>query len=484
MQDDSYFYLQVATHFLKGEGSTFHTITPTNGYHPLWMLLSILGVFLAGSDKLLSLKFIIALQTLIFIPTVIFFFRITKLIYVKYWMVGLATLAAYFLGTGIYASEAHLNGLTLTITIYYFLRGITNDKYKDWIFTGLFAGLSVLARLDNIFLIVILFAISVYIDNKLNLNKIFKRSLALGIPFVIVVAPYLIYNLLEYGHIIPISGSIKSVFPAVSGDFNNLGIVGKISFTFSLLSTLSTSLPGLNKLQRTLLLVMGIGVILHGLYIILFTDHYTFWPWYYVSGVINVCFWFPIVIEWSLERITVPLSRKLITYGVVFFTVLIFVGGISRAWIKSLNPSAIGAIKIPQVNQYRWPDEVAVWMKDNLPPKSGILMQDWPGVIGYYSELRILPMDGLMNDFQYNDDLLDLGIHEYLCAHQIGYFFGYDDQSEVEGVEVEVYAPLYRKHAGTLELLNSNKIINVQEIVRYPDETPSLSIWMIDNLCP
>ena len=37
--DDSYFYFQVAWNMARGMGSTFNTIMPTNGYHPLWMLI-------------------------------------------------------------------------------------------------------------------------------------------------------------------------------------------------------------------------------------------------------------------------------------------------------------------------------------------------------------------------------------------------------------------------------------------------------------
>ena len=37
--DDSYFYLQVAWNFAHGRGSTFNNLMPTNGYHPLWMLV-------------------------------------------------------------------------------------------------------------------------------------------------------------------------------------------------------------------------------------------------------------------------------------------------------------------------------------------------------------------------------------------------------------------------------------------------------------
>jgi hypothetical protein len=37
--DDSYFYFQVAWNFARGMGSTFNNIMPTNGYHPVWMLV-------------------------------------------------------------------------------------------------------------------------------------------------------------------------------------------------------------------------------------------------------------------------------------------------------------------------------------------------------------------------------------------------------------------------------------------------------------
>ena len=37
--DDNYFYFQVAWNFVRGMGSTFNNIMPTNGYYPLWMLV-------------------------------------------------------------------------------------------------------------------------------------------------------------------------------------------------------------------------------------------------------------------------------------------------------------------------------------------------------------------------------------------------------------------------------------------------------------
>ena len=37
--DDAFYYFQIARNILDGKGSTFDGIYPTNGYHPLWMLV-------------------------------------------------------------------------------------------------------------------------------------------------------------------------------------------------------------------------------------------------------------------------------------------------------------------------------------------------------------------------------------------------------------------------------------------------------------
>ena len=55
IRDDAYYYYKVAQNISEGHGSTFDGINPTNGYHPLWMLICI-PIFaarcLAGKNKL------------------------------------------------------------------------------------------------------------------------------------------------------------------------------------------------------------------------------------------------------------------------------------------------------------------------------------------------------------------------------------------------------------------------------------------------
>ncbi len=58
-RDDAYYYYKVAQNISEGHGSTFDGINPTNGYHPLWMLVCIPIFALARFDLILPLRILI-----------------------------------------------------------------------------------------------------------------------------------------------------------------------------------------------------------------------------------------------------------------------------------------------------------------------------------------------------------------------------------------------------------------------------------------
>jgi hypothetical protein len=485
MQDDCYFYLQVAGNIISGYGSTFHKITPTNGYHPLWMFFSILGLFIAGGEKVLGLRIIFAIQAAMVLGIAIYFFKIAKSISLRFSTVGLAILAAYFFGTSIYGLEAHLNGLLLTAGIYYFLLAFTTDKLGQWICTGILLGLAILARLDNIFIVASMVCFGIVSHQDLGGEKLFKRFLALAVPVSAVILPYLIYNFLSYGHFVPISGSIKSTFPEFTANINNLGTWGKLASLFGILSLVLAFRFKSHKARRALLGSLGFGVLLHASYVVLFTDEFTFWPWYYVSGILAMSFvtgLFSELIAFRLENIA---SRRIVNRLAILFSVLLVIIGITRSWAKAFSINAIGSLRLPyELSQTsRWPVEVGMLLKDNLPAEAGILVWNYPGAIAFYSDLRVLPVDGLMNDYRYNDDLLAIGIEEYLCLKNVDYFLGPIVSGKNGIQEFEVFTPLYREPAGKIRLLEKNIVIRVRDIVNSPQETPPLAIWAIEKNC-
>jgi len=60
-RDDAYYYFKVAQNVSEGHGSTFDGLNPSNGYHPLWMLVCVPIFYLAQYDLILPLRILILL---------------------------------------------------------------------------------------------------------------------------------------------------------------------------------------------------------------------------------------------------------------------------------------------------------------------------------------------------------------------------------------------------------------------------------------
>lgn len=77
-RDDAYYYFKVAQNITEGKGSTFDGINPTNGYHPLWMIICIPVFFFARYDLILPLRILIMLMAGLNVATAIMIYRYLK----------------------------------------------------------------------------------------------------------------------------------------------------------------------------------------------------------------------------------------------------------------------------------------------------------------------------------------------------------------------------------------------------------------------
>jgi hypothetical protein len=68
----------VAQNITEGKGSTFDGINPTNGYHPLWMIICIPIFFLARYDLILPLRILIMVMAVFNLATAIMIYRYLK----------------------------------------------------------------------------------------------------------------------------------------------------------------------------------------------------------------------------------------------------------------------------------------------------------------------------------------------------------------------------------------------------------------------
>jgi hypothetical protein len=477
LQDDSYFYLQIGRNIAAGHGSTFHGLTPTNGYHPLWMPAVTAAAWLTDADSTATLRLVIAIQLALTLATALIFLRLARDMSLTHGLLGLAVLLAYLLGTGVYGSEAHLNALTSTAAILALWHSLGSERAAAWLGTGMLFGLAILARLDNLFVAACLLGFGVLHDQPQRLAPVASRALAAMCGAGLVLAPYLAQNAAQFGHLVPISGAIKSTFPAFDFDVDKLGAMGKLAALSGAVSFALGAALDRDRRRRVLWLGLGIGTLLHALYVAGYTQHYTFWAWYYASGVIAAALAAAFLPGWLASRW--PESRLLHRLLPVGLTIVILLASAARAHLKAFNPLQLGPVTVDwSINEYRWPEEFARRMKEELPADSIVFTYDWPGALAYYSGLRILPMDGLVNDFKFNDDLLAMGARAYLCQRQVGYFFGLiEDDLELQTLPVD--APLYRKSAGSLSLRSEDIVVRVRDVVARPDEALPFAIWRL-----
>ncbi len=77
-RDDAYYYFKVAQNIAEGMGSTFDGINPTNGYHPLWMVVCVPIFALARFDLILPLRILVMVMAGFNAATAVLIYRLIK----------------------------------------------------------------------------------------------------------------------------------------------------------------------------------------------------------------------------------------------------------------------------------------------------------------------------------------------------------------------------------------------------------------------
>jgi hypothetical protein len=159
--DDGFYYFKVAANITQGLGVSFDGINLTNGFHPLWMLVCIPIFALARFNLILPLRLLVLVSALLNIGTAILIFRLLRK-FINSWTAAAMGVFWVFLPS-IHGAVAQ-NGLESSISafflalLFYFVAQWREEHLGLWklVSLGLVAGLAILARLDNIFVVMLL----------------------------------------------------------------------------------------------------------------------------------------------------------------------------------------------------------------------------------------------------------------------------------------------------------------------------------------
>ena len=407
--DDSLFYVVIAKYIVADATSSFNGLIETNGYHPLWMIFNVIAVFIADVLSIDPLYVVGFIYQLFVGLSLVYIYKIS-MIWKKFSAVGTSFVIIFLLMSNsvLQNMESSLALFFVVYTVYSFLT-IDNNK-KSFFKFGMLLGFVLLSRLDLIFFSV--FIAFVYIKKQFRSIKAEPTKLFLFIVGGLLIAvPYLLYNQMYFGSIMPISGALKSSYPLVTFSWHRLFPYGIIVLIASII-IMFISYYEKNRDVNVVLMTLAVSTVVHAFYLALFQFPMT---WYFITGY----FLLAMVVGYVVKKFE---SNITIYFVIIFSLVLFSIGTIYLRYSTdfTIRSHVFGSQKISE--QYRAQFKL---MSENIakaiPPGSTVLTWDLPGVLAYFGKLNVFSADGLITNRKYQDDLVRVGARKLFAKYNIEY---------------------------------------------------------------
>jgi hypothetical protein len=235
-----------------------------------------------------------------------------------------------------------------------------------------------LARLDSVFLLATWGCWYLVTVRRVG------RMVQMTAVFMVVVLPYLLFNLVHFGGLMPVSGWMKTSFPHVclKGFDLSQGVYASTFGGYRIVWGLVPILAGLTVLVirwrngrqvHGLLMVLLCGSILHFAYIALFVRSHTMWAWYYVVPATLM----------GLSAAVLLADRPALHSGLTLMVLLAGVVVVAKAARSSTKEEALWP---PQAESLRF--AAAHHLSNRV-----ILVSDWPGCLAFYTDNRVVAAD-------------------------------------------------------------------------------------------
>jgi Gpi18-like mannosyltransferase len=427
--DDSFYYFQLASNLISGKSSSIDGIHLTNGYHPLWVWVIAPFFTLKTLDPTLPVRIALLFSSLLSIATAYFIYLIVKEATGNRWF-GVFGFAFYVFNPQILYSEAMgepsaLSNLLLAASLFA-IYGLSGKRWLSWsksLSLGVLFGLAFLARTDNALFIVVFIVAAAAWSRPFDIKKITTITAVT----IIVVLPWFIWNLVNFGTIVQVSAvanayvlNANSNAAVLPGGFRYYGLSNVWAFSrhifgYSLISYffpfLVISLVGgyfltmtANKRIITCLLLMSAVI---GIMYFLHVE---------VAGVIR---------PWHMTS-AAPVTALVISLAAYIYSfrekfrppVLVGVTALFAFLIGVNVNSFLSHPKYPwQLDAF----DAAVWVKGRPDEKAAVYDG---GIVNYYADGKLLPIDGNVNNEAF-EAIKDRRLYEYMKENDADYLVGW-----------------------------------------------------------
>jgi len=175
LTDDAFYYFKTAQNIAEGIGITFDGLAPTNGFHPLWMVICVPVFALARYDLFLPLRVLAAIQIFLNAASGYLLYLIIseKISKTTAWTAAIFWMffpPIHELTTKL-GLETGLNAFMLIAFIYFLSKLLSEgdeNHFKEIFLVGLCGTGVLLSRLDNIFLLIMVGVWLVFHGKQIN----------------------------------------------------------------------------------------------------------------------------------------------------------------------------------------------------------------------------------------------------------------------------------------------------------------------------
>ena len=443
--DDGFYYLQVARNIARGEGPTFDRVHRTSGFQPLWTAM-LVPIFWFTDDADKGLQAALALSTALgALALLLLYLGLRRLA-----GVAPALLASALMVANPYFSQILQGGLETPalfaclagVLAWWAYRGdaVLAGERRACVGLGVAVGLTILARVD-VALILAPLGLALCAWPAPTWRQRLQRALWVALPCAGLLLPYVLFNLLTQGHFVPSSGLVKKwVTSHYTGTWELFrateqwrGVTRTIQF---LAWPRTMQEPGLDHIGRYMAVPAGLALLL-GLRLIWsraarrnraaalllgtaaagVAGHFAYMFWVYrCARYWDYHYFFPFAVLASvLLAVTAPLLlsdlwplvRRLIgqgRHGVAVGVAVVLCGVAMGALLQQgVTASQLRYAKIsrPPQQSFRFCRyQAGVHVRNNFP-RQATFGSWWAGIVGYFSDRRVVNLDGVINSAQF-----------------------------------------------------------------------------------
>jgi len=479
-QDDAYYYLVIARNAAVGHGFTMDQMSATNGFQPLWQWLLVALAWATGGDVEIFLAAAQVLSVLLFALAVGLLCGFARARLGSEPAIGIALLVLLprFLNIALSGMESCLLILIETAVVLEATRSRALARLEPSAADarlGVWLGLLMLARLDSVF---VLFAFAVAIGVRglarggeppaRRVLRVVAKELVVFAPAVALVTPYLIWNEVAFGHLVPISGVLKTSFPVAGwtpshlpGEYLGLLVLGFAGPALALL----VGRRG-DELVRVLA-VLCVGLALHALYTVVYM-RWAIFAWHFASFLPAGALGAALAGNALAPRVPEGARRALLALGgvVIVLSLAVSVSRLSRSFTAASR-------------------EAGEWVAHTLPPDAVLGMKD-SGTFTYFAQRRVVNLDGVANSFAFEDALCRGELERYLRERGVEYVAQHSVPSHVRVGAYEVFVQEYpcRLDGGRDGRLALRRDLEVYRGPPYANDAGRLDQFFIWRLAP